>query len=382
LSPAMVPAISALIGAATNGAIKSSEELEGELNKALALDDAEASLKLARWEIKKLKAEVQAKAKVPAVMPGNGVTPTGKLRQMEAKEVFPKLEGKVGKIEWDAPHAGVPEVDADYQFGRQVRPFLWGLENDRPMWLVGDTGTGKTTFVEQVAARLGRPTFRINCDSEITRLDLIGRDTLTTATDDKGNQVTVSKFVDGILPQAMVTPGVLIVDEIDFIRPDVAYALQRALEGNGLLITEDGGRLVQPHPLFRIVATANTRGQGNSAGHYQGARTQSAAFLDRFRVWIEFDYLNAEQEVALLKAKVPELPDCEAAEYVAFANEVRMARKNGEIAQAMSPRTLVNFAQMAQGVGPEDALAAAVLVRCEPEDAVVIQGLAQRCLKS
>ena len=140
---------------------------------------------------------------------------------------------------------------------------------------------------------------RINFDSEISRFDLIGRDILISE-DGK----TVSKFVDGLLPQFMSTPTIACFDEIDFVRPDVAYVMQSALEGNGLVITEDGGRIVRPHSHFRMFATGNTQGQGDEKGMYQGARPQSLALLDRFTVWAKIDYLDAKQRRNLVIKKL------------------------------------------------------------------------------
>ncbi|PWC64027.1 hypothetical protein TSH7_10060 [Azospirillum sp. TSH7] len=307
------------------------------------------------------------------------------------------LNFKVPAMEWDAPHPLVAEVDPDYQFDPvTLAAYAWAYQQNKNPLLVGQPGTGKTSFLEQFCARLGMPTMRINCDSEITRLDLIGRDVLAN---DPATGHTISRFVDGILPQAMQAPCVLIVDEVDYIRPDVAYVFQRVLEGNGLLVNEDGGRVIVPHPLFRIAATANTKLQGNSTGAFQGARPQSAAFRDRFPICIEFDYLSEDQEVALLVAKVPGLKEPDARRLVKFADEVRTARKAGDIMETLSPRGLVTLASMmvsffAIGTGTSGTAAAerkklmdfalnmTVFNKAETADALVIRGLADRCIPS
>src|SRR5690606_15658140 len=150
--------------------------------------------------------------------------------------------------------------------------------------------------------------------------------------------VTVTKFTEGTLPRAMQRPGFLLVDEIDAGRPDILFVLQRALEGNGLMLTEDNGRIIKPHPLFRFAATANTRGQGDESGVYSGVRAMNGAMLDRFPVFIEFDYIEADREAHLLTNKNPTLHKDIAGMMTQFAKEVRIAFKNGELFQPVTPR--------------------------------------------
>jgi cobaltochelatase CobS len=184
------------------------------------------------------------------------------------------------------------------------------------------------------------PVMRINFDSDISRMELIGRDTLIA----DGEGRTVSKFEKGVLPQAMEMPCVLICDEIDRIRAEVSYVFQRALENNGLMLNEDGGKLITPNPMFRIVATANTVGQGDEMGLYQGARHQSAAFLNRFTSWISVDYLSEGQERKLLEGSAS-VAEGHMDMVMAYVKEHRNAFLNAEILCPISPRSLIKLVQ-------------------------------------
>jgi cobaltochelatase CobS len=238
----------------------------------------------------------------------------------------------------------VPEIDPNYEFKAEyLSPVLWGLINNEKTWLSGHTGTGKSTLIKQICARLNWGLMRVNFDSEISRMDLVGRDVLEV--DKSGN--TVSRFVDGILPTAIQGPYVLLCDEVDFIRPDVAYVMQRSLEDEGLLISEDGGRVIKPHQWSRIVATANTQGQGDDHGIYQGARAQSMAFLDRFTVWVTCDYMEETQEKRLLKETVKGINDNILKQVMDYTREHRQAFEKQQISQPMSPRSVVSLAKSA-----------------------------------
>jgi cobaltochelatase CobS len=245
-------------------------------------------------------------------------------------------------FEWDSEHRDVPQQDEAYRWRWDVlAKLMWGLAFDKKPWVWGHTGTGKTTLVEQVCSILNWPFVRVNFDSEITRMDLIGKDGLTT--DEHGN--TISYFKDGILPQAMSQPTVICNDELDFVRPDIAYVYQRALEGNGLLLTEDAGRLIRPHEYNRMVATANTQGQGDEFGLYQGARVQSQAFLDRFQCWVEVGYLNATDEKKLVQARVPSLAEDMVDRLIKYVREHREAFKQAAILKPLSPRGVISTAE-------------------------------------
>tara|TARA_B100001057_G_scaffold501169_1_gene621501 strand:- start:8369 stop:10195 length:1827 start_codon:yes stop_codon:yes gene_type:complete len=320
---------------------------------------------------------------------GDGTIPSGSLKTKEAHVAFNLSRGKkqfsfkVPCWEWDAPHPHVPEVDEDYVF----RPFellrvLYAIMTNQRCYLHGHTGSGKTTLVEQVAARLNWPFMRINFDSEITRMDLIGRDVLTN---DGG--VTSSKFVDGILPQMMSGPYIGCLDEIDFVRPDIAYVLQRALEGNGLMLTEDGGRMVMPHKLFRMFGTGNTVGQGDEFGLYQGARPQSMAFLDRFTVWIKVDYLKPSDRLKLIKARLPKLSVDHVNKLNSYITEHLEAFTTSKVMQPISPRGYLALGQAMtaymsfiddESRAVEEAISTTILDRASVNDRAVLKAIYQR----
>ena len=261
-------------------------------------------------------------------------------------EIF---ELRIPCIDWgDTVHPDVPEIDEKFLFHPDtLAPALYGMAYNKPTMVYGHTGTGKSSFVNQIGARTKFPTYRLNLDSEITRLDLIGRDTLI-----EQDGITVSKFVDGILPKVMGKACIIQCDEVDFARPDVLYALQPVLEENGTLrVTEDGGRMVQRHEWCNIFATANTRGQGDEYGMYQGARVQSQAFLDRFQMWIEMPYLTFEQEAQLIKEKVPGISTDTVDALVRIANNIREAFMDGRILTTVSPRGLCTAAHFMQVTG-------------------------------
>lgn len=330
--------------------------------------------------------------KAATAIPASAGLPKGGPKTQKASALF-GITGKAASafdfdmlcFEWDKPHPHVPEIDPAYQFDpQQLLTFLFSLLTNKKCWLYGHTGTGKSMFVEQVAARLNWPVMRVNFDSEITRMDLIGRDALV-----KDGGTTVTKFVDGILPAAMVGPYFLLCDELDFIRPDVAYVFQRSLEDKGLMVTEDGGRIVQPHSLFRIVATANTQGQGDDHGIYAGARPQSLALLDRFQTWLEFDYMNKGGVLQLLKDRVPKLPK-ELAEQIAnYCVEHWTGFKQRQITTPLSPRGVIALGEQAVmflSVLPEKeavraATNATLLKRATPADRTTISGIIDRTFR-
>lgn len=320
----------------------------------------------------------------------SGEIPNGKIISKRARDVFAMPEGsgfdfEVPVWEWDGVHPDVKPVDANYIFRQEeLLSLLYSIITNERCWLHGHTGTGKTTLIEQVAARLNWPVRVVNFDSEITRMDLIGRDTLVN---DGG--VTMSKFVDGILPQCMADPYFIICDEMDYIRPDVSYVMQRVFEGNGLTITEDGGRHVAPHPMFRIFATGNTQGQGDDFGMYAGARVQSMALLDRFTAWITVDYLPAEMRRKLLGTAVPHLEPKMADKVAQYVTEHIEAFKGAKVVKPISPRGMIslgkaiaNFQALMPAADKKKAVDMAInrtiLNACTQQDRVVLKGIVAR----
>lgn len=350
-------------------ATKEKEELKKKLH--------EASTAMASLSVKDLEVE------------GTGEIPNGKMVMKKITDVFPgvfnnKMTLEIPTWEWDGPHPMVPKVQSDYIFREDLLlRVLYAIIKNKRMYLHGHTGSGKTTLIEQVAAYLGWPTIRINFDSEITRMDLIGRDTLIN----DGTGVT-SKFQEGLLPQMMTQPCVGIFDEIDFCRPDVAYVMQAALENNSLRLTEDGGREVKPHPMFRMFATGNTVGQGDEMGMYQGARPQSLAFLDRFTIWAKVDYLDSQQREKLIKDHAPALDDETVKVINKYSTEHIEGFLSAKVLQPLSPRGILAVADSvsfytACGVkNPlKEALYTTVLDRATTGDYAVLKGIIDRVAK-
>ena len=333
-----------------------------------------------------------APVKTEAVSSGSTTIPAGSMELTNAAKLFGIEGASTAMFDFDVPiwvwegtHPHVPMRDHDYIFRpEELLRCLFAIITNQRAYLYGHTGTGKTTLIEQICAVLLWPFMRVNFDSEITRMDLIGRDVLSTK-----DGVTVSEFADGILPQAMSGPYMLCCDEIDFVRPDVAYVMQRALEGNGLLLTEDGGRLVKPDPMFRMFATGNTQGQGDEHGMYAGARPQSLALLDRFTVWAQVDYLSANERSKLIKRKVPALNDVHHKAIMQYVTEHLAAFKSAKIMQPMSPRGMIAlanavsvFASMTTGAESQQAIKRAfntvVLDRASSTDRAVMSGIVDR----
>ena len=369
------------------------DDINGQI-VALAAD-AQTSKDKVETMTKQLSAAMN-KVAMPSTVSANhdGSLPEGQVVMTMASDIFTEIKGSLSKLlkfevpvfVWDGHHPDVPTVDANYEYDtKALYRVLQGIVDSNNTYLFGHTGTGKSTLVEQVCARLNFPLVRVNFDSEISRMDLVGRDTLV-----QENGQTVSKFVDGVLPDALSRPCMLLCDEVDFIRPDVMYVFQRVLEGNGLLISEDGGRRVDANPWFRLIATANTCGQGDESGMYMGARPQSMATLDRFENWVSVNYMQPEKETDWLKGVVPMLPDAMASQMINYAGEHRIAFVGGKIMQPLSPRglramakrfvstmTLVNDEANAF----EEAFGSTILDRCTSQDKVVLEGLYQRINK-
>jgi cobaltochelatase CobS len=352
------------------------------------LNDLLALLQDARNKASKAKVTV---ASTEITTKASGPIPSGRTKLFNANDIFPiPSEAKSGfdfevpVWEWDGDHPYVPVRDDNYIFrAKELFSVLYALLTNQRCYLQGDTGTGKTTLIEQVAAHLNWPFRRVNFDSEITRMDLIGRDVLTNE-----GGTTTSKFVDGILPQMLSGPFIGCFDELDFVRPDVAYTMQAVLEGNGLLMNEDGGRIVHPHRMFRMFATANTVGQGDEKGMYQGARPQSMAMLDRFTVWVNVDYLSAEERMTLMRNKVANITDTMANALNSYVGEHIEAFKTGKIFQPISPRGFLATAECISyfnALMPDEreatrfAIENTILNRSTEQDRAVLNGIVDRC---
>ena len=221
--------------------------------------------------------------------------------------------------------------------------------------IVGENGTGKSTHIEQVAARLNWPLVRINLDSHVSRIDLIGKDAIVLK---DGKQIT--EFREGILPWALQRPVALVFDEYDAGRPDVMFVIQRVLEAQGRLTLLDQNRVIRPNKHFRLFATTNTIGLGDTTGLYHGAQQINQAQLDRWNIVTTLNYLDHDVEAEIVAAKVPEWKDAEGrrriAAMVRVADMTRNAFMNGDISTVMSPRTVITWAQNALIFGGDIAL--------------------------
>ena len=333
IDPTLKPAIDALLKQNNN---LSFDEMVDQFNEQVS-KVMELSNQVTRLS--------NASSNVPA-MPTGGTDDdlTFEVVMVDAGKVFGRkvkaLAFEIPTLVWrnangdEVRHPLCPDVDDNYEFRPDhLIKFLSAHLFGQNLWLHGHTGTGKTTLAEQVAARVGFPVHRLNLDSNIERSDMVGSKELIVE-----NGVPVTSYAEGILPRAMQQPSFLILDEMDAGQADVLFTIQRALEKKGLVLTEDGGRVVQSHPLFRFIATANSRGQGDEYGWYQGVRPMNVATLDRFGVFIEVDYLDKTTEQKLLCNKYPTLSKPEAAEMCQFSTEVRQAFKTGELSTTISPR--------------------------------------------
>ena len=239
----------------------------------------------------------------------------------------------------------VPEVDPDYLFDKATTlAILAGFKHNRRVIVSGYHGTGKSTHIEQVAARLNWPCVRINLDSHVSRLDLIGKDAIVVR---DGMQVT--EFRDGILPWAYQHNVALVFDEYDAGRPDVMFVIQRVLESSGRLTLLDQSRVITPHPAFRLFATANTVGLGDTTGLYHGTQQINQAQMDRWSIVTTLNYLPHDKEVGIVLAKAKSFATAEGRETVSkmvrIADMTRAAFINGDLSTVMSPRTVITWAE-------------------------------------
>ena len=239
----------------------------------------------------------------------------------------------------------VPEVDAVYRFNADVTlAIIAGFTHNRRVMIQGLHGTGKSTHIEQVAARLNWPCLRVNLDGHISRLDLVGRDAVVLK---DGQQVT--EFQPGIVPWSLQRPIALVFDEYDAGRPDVMFVIQRLLEREGKFTLMDQNQVLTPHPSFRLFATANTVGLGNLNGLYHGAQRLNHAQIDRWNIVAALNYLSADEEVAIVQARVPQMRSVAntalAHSMVALAALTRKGFAAGDLSTLMSPRTVITWAE-------------------------------------
>ena len=276
----------------------------------------------------------------------------------------------------------VPDIDADYQFDHDTTlAILAGFSHNRRVMIQGYHGTGKSTHVEQVAARLNWPCIRVNLDSHISRIDLVGKDAIVV---EDGQQITT--FKEGILPWALQHPTALCFDEYDAGRPDVMFVIQRVLEVEGKLTLLDQNRVVRPHPAFRLFSTTNTIGLGDTTGLYHGTQQINQGQMDRWNIVTTLNYLEHEQEVDIVYGKAKAWQEAQEgrrviSNMVSVADLTRKGFVNGDISVVMSPRTVLTWAENADifndlGFG----FRVSFLNKCDELERPVVAEYYQRCM--
>ncbi|MEO0568596.1 MAG: cobaltochelatase subunit CobS [Pseudomonadota bacterium] len=278
------------------------------------------------------------------------------------------------------PSDRVPEIDPTYKFDRDTTlAILAGFAHNRRVMVQGYHGTGKSTHIEQVAARLNWPAVRVNLDSHISRIDLIGKDAIKLR---EGKQVT--EFHEGILPWALRNPVAIVFDEYDAGRADVMFVIQRVLEHDGKLTLLDQNEIITPHACFRLFATANTVGLGDTTGLYHGVQQINQAQMDRWSLVATLNYLSHDAEVAIVIAKNPIMNTEEGRKtighMVTVADLTRTAFMNGDLSTVMSPRTVINWAQnthIFRDVGY--AFRVTFLNKCDELERQTVAEFYQRC---
>ncbi|MBU6449878.1 MAG: cobaltochelatase subunit CobS [Rhodospirillales bacterium] len=275
----------------------------------------------------------------------------------------------------------VPEIDKSYKFDRETTlAILAGFSFNRRVMVQGYHGTGKSTHIEQVAARLNWPCIRVNLDSHISRIDLVGKDAIVLK---DGKQVT--EFREGILPWALQHACALVFDEYDAGRPDVMFVIQRVLEVEGKLTLLDQNRVIRPHPAFRLFATANTVGLGDTTGLYHGTQQINQGQMDRWNIVATLNYLPHAQEVAIVMSKMGYDPKDDAAKkrvgaMVALADLTRAGFIAGDLSTVMSPRTVITWAENTRIFGDVGfAFRLTFLNKCDEAERQMVAEYYQRC---
>ncbi len=275
----------------------------------------------------------------------------------------------------------VPDVDPAYRFDRETTmAILAGFAFNRRVMIQGYHGTGKSTHIEQVAARLNWPCIRVNLDSHISRIDLIGKDAIVLK---DGKQVT--EFREGILPWTLQHACALVFDEYDAGRPDVMFVIQRVLEVEGKLTLLDQNRVIRPHRSFRLFSTANTVGLGDTTGLYHGTQQINQGQMDRWNIVATLNYLPHAQETEIVMAKLAIDPANKAEKkriesMVALAELTRAGFINGDISTVMSPRTVITWAENARIFGDIGfAFRMTFLNKCDEAERSTVAEYYQRC---
>ncbi len=275
----------------------------------------------------------------------------------------------------------VPDIDHAYRFDPDTtRTIIAGFAHNRRVMIQGYHGTGKSTHIEQVAARLNWPCIRINLDSHISRIDLIGKDAIVIR-----DGVQVTEFREGLLPWALQRPTALVFDEYDAGRPDVMFVIQRVLEVDGKLTLLDQNKVIRPHPAFRIFSTTNTVGLGDTTGLYHGTQQINQGQMDRWNLVATLNYLGHDEEVQIVLSKAPSYDTDEGRKLIHAMVEVaalsRAGFMAGDVSTVMSPRTVIHWAENAHifdDVGY--AFRTTFVNKCDETERPVVAEYFQRCL--
>jgi cobaltochelatase CobS len=305
---------------------------------------------------------------------GAAAMPTQPDTTVDVREVFGiDVDWKVPAFSMRDEH--VPETDGAYVFDPDTTlAILAGFAHNRRVMVQGYHGTGKSTHIEQVAARLNWPSIRVNLDAHISRIDLVGRDAIVLK---DGLQVT--EFKEGILPWALQHPVALTFDEYDAGRPDVMFVIQRILEFDGRLTLLDQNRVITPNPWFRLFATTNTVGLGDTSGLYHGTQAINQAQMDRWNIVVALNYLAPDVEQKIVLSKTPEADEKLIANMVKVAELTRQGFINGDISTVMSPRTVITWAQNAAIFGSVGfAFRLSFLNKCDEAERTLVAEYYQR----
>ncbi len=305
--------------------------------------------------------------------------PTTPEQQIDTKKIFGfstnmKVFGFKEKTKF------VPEVDDAYVFDKTTtKAILAGYCYNRRVMIQGYHGTGKSTHIEQVAARLNWPCIRVNLDSHISRLDLIGKDAIVL---ENGKQITL--FKEGVLPWALQNPVALVFDEYDAGRADVMFVIQRVLEASGKLTLLDNNKVITPHLFFRLFATTNTVGLGDTTGLYHGTQQINQGQMDRWSIVSALNYLPNNVEIKIVLSKVPNFDNPKGSEIikkmVSLAELTRNGFISGDLSTVMSPRTVITWAENTNIVDDLDlAFKLTFLNKCDEMERSIISEYYQRC---
>ncbi len=311
-------------------------------------------------------------AEKPGALEGEGVPDS----EIDVREVF-DLDVDLKSPAFREKSDHVPEIDHSYLFDRETTlAILAGFAHNRRCMIQGYHGTGKSTHIEQVAARLNWPCIRINLDSHVSRIDLVGKDAIVLQ---DGKQVT--EFKEGLLPWALQRACAIVFDEYDAGRPDVMFVIQRVLEVEGKLTLLDQSKVISPHPSFRLFATTNTIGLGDPTGLYHGTQQINQGQMDRWNIVTTLNYLDREKEIDIILSKLPEMDRQTVANMVLVANLTRQGFMNGDISIVMSPRTVIMWSENARIFGDNGfAFRLTFLNKCDETERAIVAEYYQRCM--